>query len=131
LRVEIIETVHRRRTPTISATAGLNMTRVAAAVSRSWRTERAAPSASCDSGSIVTTAERGPPADAGRHLVFANLAHRRVVESWVDRTVGPEAPLSVGGVYEQWHAAPRMDGPAVVRREVSQLRSARRRICGA
>ncbi len=32
---------------------------------------------------------------------FASLAHRGVVESWVDRTVGPEDPLSRGGVYKQ------------------------------
>ena len=42
LRAEIIETVHKRRTPTISATAGLNMTRVAAPSSRSWHPARRA-----------------------------------------------------------------------------------------
>ena len=74
---------------------------------------------------------RGPAFDAARDLLaanasallVANLAHRRVVEPWVDRTVGPEDSLSVGGVYEQRHAARRIHCPAFNRREVSRLRS--------
>jgi hypothetical protein len=33
-------------------------------------------------------------------VLLTNLAHRRVADPSVDRTVAPKTPLSVSGVYE-------------------------------
>jgi hypothetical protein len=50
-----------------------------------------------------------------RDAQIANLALRGVVDQSVFRTVGPEDPLSVGGVYERRRAARRIHGPAFLR----------------
>jgi hypothetical protein len=61
-----------------------------------------------DTGAGVTLARRG-------HLLLANIALRGVVDQSVFRTVGPEDPLSVGGVYGRRRAARRIHGPAFLR----------------
>jgi hypothetical protein len=63
---------------------------------------------------------RTPP---GASLGLANCEACRVVYPSVDPAVSPEAPLFVGGVYEQRRAAGRIVGPAFIRREVSRPRS--------
>ena len=59
---------------------------------------------------------------------FANLAHRRTADPSVPRTVAAQDLLSVRGVYERWRLARQIHGPALVRRDVSRLGSARPRI---
>ena len=44
-------------------------------------------------------------------FLFANLAHRRVVDPSVDGTVGPEDPCSLSGVYEQRRTPRRIHAP--------------------
>jgi hypothetical protein len=49
--------------------------------------------------------EAGPHQIQRETPLFANLAHRSVATPSGNRTVGPEDPLSIGGVYEQLRAA--------------------------
>jgi hypothetical protein len=59
-----------------------------------------------------------------KHLLFARLAHRRVIDLAVDRTVGIEDPLSSAcGLYGRLRAARRIRVPAFVRRDVIRLGS--------
>ena len=59
----------------------------------------------------VLPRKQGRDRESAGDPLLANLAPRRVVDQSVSRTVGPEDPLSVGGVYEQRHATRRIPDP--------------------